>query len=314
MCPTRHLLWDCAWVNERCRPVPPALQASLQDPQQQELWLRGWTHLPPMPQRIHGHVSLHGAGVWETFECIDHEPHLTYGIAVALVGKDKRIRQQVVAVCVAADGPEGLRKIGSVTALVAPPFTLERGYLLGLTMLIQHTDGTCRVGIPHKTVRLWKQGLPFSRHNDILNAVTQEWHGQIRIYTVDGKQTARQWRARVLNHYYFWGLNPDLGGVLNPDLGGSLTPTLGGLNPDWGGLNPDWGGLISDLRIQYSFTFSPSGQPFLNKTRSIFVKKGRFSGFMLAFPCLSFLFTLGATLFEQNDVHFRQQGRFLASC
>ena len=57
------------------------------------------------------------------------------------------------------------------------------------------------------------------------------------------------------------------------------------------------------------FPFHPRGTPFWTKRGPFSSKKG-VSGFMLAFPCLSFLFTLGATLFEQSEVLFRQKRAF----
>ena len=140
------------------------------------------------------------------------------------------------------------------------------------------------------------------------------------------------WWARVLTITTF-GVLSATGGAPYLRLCGVLTPTLGDLNPDWGG-------LISDLRVQYSFTFSPRGNPFWTKRgpfswkkgvsgfhlasfssffpfhprgNPFWTKRGPFSskkgvsGFMLAFPCLSFLFTLWATLFEQNEVRFPQK-------
>ena len=206
MCPVcqqpltlRHLLWECRWVNEKCRAIPEGLQEHFQDLQNEEIWLRGWVHLPPMPRRFYGAQSLEGSGAWAQLECIDHEEHYAYGIATSLVGKDKRTRQMVVAfaaLVVTAQGVDEFREIGYVTALVAEPHAAMRGYLQGLTMLIQHMEGQCRVGIPNEAVvKLWKQGVPFTTHTDLLSGVSHEWHQQIRLYGVNEKKETRGWRS-----------------------------------------------------------------------------------------------------------------------
>ena len=178
----KHLVWECKWVNARCHTLPEDLQSRLHDRELQETWQRGWVHEPFIPQRASGRASMQGHGCWSDFECWDHAPGWHYGLAIKLTGQDKRLQQMVVALVCAEQTPEGMRERGSLTALVERPCTVQRGYLLGLTMLIEHTEGELKISIPYQsTVRMWKRGLPFPSDTDIVGGITEEWHAQIEL-------------------------------------------------------------------------------------------------------------------------------------
>ena len=68
----KHLIWECQWTNSRCRELPAHLQARLQEEALQEVWERGWVHLPELPRTNHGQATLAGGGLWSNFDCVDH--------------------------------------------------------------------------------------------------------------------------------------------------------------------------------------------------------------------------------------------------
>ena len=48
----KHLIWQCKWINDRCRGLPDYLEVMMETDADQELWIRGWTHVPMTPVRI----------------------------------------------------------------------------------------------------------------------------------------------------------------------------------------------------------------------------------------------------------------------
>ena len=183
----RHLIWECDWLASRCRALPRHLADEMGAAEHQELWQRGWVHLPHIPLTGNGRSTLTGMGFWNELDCIDHEPRFVYGLGLSFTCADPRLKQLAVTL-VACDRADPGKILGALTAVVPPPATQLRGHLLGLTMLIQHVEGRCTLPVANKqVVRFWKQGLPFAEHTDIVGAITQEWHDQIRVSYVAKK-------------------------------------------------------------------------------------------------------------------------------
>ena len=120
-----------------------------------------------------------------------------YGLAMEVSCLDKRLQQMVVAAAV-YDGARGMREMGKLTALLAPPRTQLRGWLLGLTMILQHVEGYVKVGTTNKrAVHLWQQGPPFQEHVDILGGVTQEWWEQIEVVYIPKTEKKEVWTQQL---------------------------------------------------------------------------------------------------------------------